>query len=302
MSHFGSNGGGRTRMSTKVFLNIYDLSPINQYLYPIGFGGLYHTGVEIMGTEYTFASGSGIFNATPKYAPGAIFREQIELGIYDGSSLELNKVLDELRNGKFGPNDYNIVERNCNHFANTLCYKLLNKQIPGYINRLADIGMCCSCLLPKSMLKNAPVGDTSSTSGSTTSSSFLVKAPPGRMIMNDRSSTSTSSTPKVSNGIGARLGGTTSSTSASSSNGSTNSSSNDNNEEKKSLISSIFNMTTSINKSNNDNSSNNSNSNSQQRHDAADTLLTDRREKARKAALARLDQQQQQQQKSDKSL
>ena len=269
---------------------------MNQYLYPIGFG-LYHTGVEIMGTEYTFASGAGIFNATPKYAPGAIFREQIELGIYDGTTIELNKVLDELRNGKFGPNDYNIVERNCNHFANTLCYKLLNKQIPGYINRLADIGMCCSCLLPKSMLKNAPVGDTSTTSGSssTTSSSFLVKAPPGRMIMNDRSSTS--STAKVFNGTGARLGGTSSTNG--SSNGSTNSSSNDNNnEEKKSLISSIFNMTTSINQS-----SNNSNISHPQRHDA--DLLTDRREKARKAALARLDQQQQQQQqqqKSDKSL
>ena len=59
----------------KVYLNVYDLSPANDFLYPIGFG-LHHSGVEILGKEYTFASGAGIFDHNPREAPGAKFRER----------------------------------------------------------------------------------------------------------------------------------------------------------------------------------------------------------------------------------
>jgi hypothetical protein len=51
-----------------------------------------------------------------------------------------------------------LVRKNCNHFANALCWALMRKQIPAYVNRLADLGVCCSCLLPKQMLQDAPVG------------------------------------------------------------------------------------------------------------------------------------------------
>jgi len=57
--------------SVVVVLNIYDLSPANDYLYPIGFG-LHHSGVEILGVEYSFASGGGIFESRPKVAPGML--------------------------------------------------------------------------------------------------------------------------------------------------------------------------------------------------------------------------------------
>ncbi len=33
--------------------------------------GLHHSGVEVLGREYSFASGGGIFDSTPKDAPGA---------------------------------------------------------------------------------------------------------------------------------------------------------------------------------------------------------------------------------------
>jgi hypothetical protein len=77
MSAFGS----RTGMGTKVILNVYDLGPTNEYLYPWGLG-TYHSGksfmlsflsspsfhtkntlqgVHVFGQEYTFASGSGVF-------------------------------------------------------------------------------------------------------------------------------------------------------------------------------------------------------------------------------------------------
>lgn len=48
--------GGRTRVGTKVFLNVYDLAPANEFLYPVGFG-FHHSGIEVLGSEYSFASG-----------------------------------------------------------------------------------------------------------------------------------------------------------------------------------------------------------------------------------------------------
>lgn len=144
-------------MGTRVHLNVYDLSDVNDCLYPIGFG-LHHSGVEILGSEYSFASGAGIFTTAPKVVPNAKFREQIHLGDFDGGSVELRKVLDDLEED-FGPTDYNLVRKNCNHFANALCWKLLRRQIPGHVNRLADVAMCCSCFLPRSLLEHAPVGD-----------------------------------------------------------------------------------------------------------------------------------------------
>ena len=55
--------------------------------------GLHHSGVEILGKEYSFASGGGIFDSSPKEAPGAQFREAIELGAFDGGSSELQSAI-----------------------------------------------------------------------------------------------------------------------------------------------------------------------------------------------------------------
>jgi hypothetical protein len=144
---------------TKVFLNVYDLSPANDCLVPIGMG-VHHSGVEILGTEYSFGSGGGVFEGSPKEAQGAKFRFQVEMGAFDGGIQELRRALDTLKGhgGGFGPDDYNLVRKNCNHFANSLCWALMRKAIPAYVNRLADLGVFCSCLLPKQMLQDAPVG------------------------------------------------------------------------------------------------------------------------------------------------
>jgi len=206
MSFGGGYNGGHTRFTTKVFLNIYDLSPANEYLYAAGLG-LHHSGVEILGTEYSFASGAGIFENSPGEARGAKFRERIEVGFYNGGSKELKQALDELRDD-FGPGEYNLVLRNCNHFANGLCWKLLGIRIPGYVNRLAAIGKCCSCLLPKDLLENAPVGDPN---GKSFETSFLVRRG------NGASASSSSSVPAFS-GAGSRLGSSSGSSARSSSN------------------------------------------------------------------------------------
>lgn len=180
MSLFGGGGGGRTRVGTKVFLNVYDLNtgPAQGVLYQLGCG-LHHSGVEILGSEYSFASNVGIFSSTPKEVPNAVFREQVDMGTFEGGTAELRMALSELESdGGFGPSKYHLLRRNCNHFANALCWKLLKCAIPPHVNRLSDIGNCCTCLVPKALLEHAPVGDDSGPlpSGSKTAVNSKIQA------------------------------------------------------------------------------------------------------------------------------
>jgi deubiquitinase DESI2 len=170
MSSFGAR-----RSTTKVYVNVYDLAPVNDCLHPIGLG-MYHTGVEVLGSEYTFASQAGVFHHNPKEVPQATFREQIFMGEFDGGHTELKAIVDAIGGDQFGPNDYNILSRNCNHFASALCVKLVRKPTPAYINRLADIGNCLSCLIPKHFLQQAPVDKQSENQ----SMPFLLKTPMNR--------------------------------------------------------------------------------------------------------------------------
>mmetsp|Transcript_5011 Transcript_5011/g.5805 ORF Transcript_5011/g.5805 Transcript_5011/m.5805 type:complete len:130 (+) Transcript_5011:128-517(+) len=119
--------GSRTSHGVEIVLNVYDLSPANEYAYPIGLG-VYHSGVEINGREYTFAGGGGIFYHSPKNPPGAgaagdiavKFREGVVVGVFQGGQGEIESVISNLKDG-FRGDDYNIVRKNCNHFAESFC-------------------------------------------------------------------------------------------------------------------------------------------------------------------------------------
>jgi deubiquitinase DESI2 len=267
--HYGSI---HALQSTKVFLNVYDLSPANEYLVPFLGLGLHHSGVEISGREYSYGSGGGIFEGPPRTAPGARFRCQVELGTIDAGigSKELNRALDELRHHRgFGPNGYNLVRRNCNHFCNALSWQLLRRPIPAYVNRLANLGECCSCLLPKQLLDDSPVGGSGDGSGNSNRPSPSV---PTNTSMNRGGN----SNANVFAGKGHSLGGTSSTRSVGTSPSS----------ESAGLLSRW--------------SSSTSKGSSGGSGIAVDDL-TDRREKARIAALARLERSQQQQQQQQAS-
>ena len=76
--------GGRQPAGVTVKLNVYDLdSPGNEFLSALGLG-LYHTGVEVDGREYSYGAGYGIGDARPRSAaqnPGvAQFRGSYVMG------------------------------------------------------------------------------------------------------------------------------------------------------------------------------------------------------------------------------
>ncbi len=94
------------------------------------------------------------------------------MGVYHGKSSELSAVINDLR-AKYGGNDYNLLTRNCNTFADEFLQRLLGKESPPYVNRMASIGSFFSCLLPDSVTGKAPV-----TNGEVSSSGTVVKANP----------------------------------------------------------------------------------------------------------------------------
>ncbi|KAG2254887.1 hypothetical protein Bca52824_085023 [Brassica carinata] len=119
------------RGNVPVYLNVYDLTPINGYAYWFGLG-VYHSGVEVHGIEYAFGAheypSTGIFEGNRSNAKGLPTMEELA-EIYKGSS-------------------YNLITKNCNHFCDEICVKLTGNPIPSWVNRLARIGFMCNCVLP----------------------------------------------------------------------------------------------------------------------------------------------------------
>ncbi|KAL9270122.1 DeSI-like protein [Drosera capensis] len=127
--------------SAPVYLNVYDLTPVNGYVFWAGLG-IFHTGIEVYGVEYAFGAHdyptSGIFEVEPRQCPGFKFRKSILMGRTLLDPLEVRQLMEQ-------------------QSANYRGYKLTGKRIPRWVNRLARIGSVCNCILPGT-LKATRVG------------------------------------------------------------------------------------------------------------------------------------------------
>ncbi|KAF5743350.1 deSI-like protein [Tripterygium wilfordii] len=136
--------------SVPVYLNVYDLTPMNGYAYWLGLG-IYHSGVQVHGVEYGFGahdhSTTGIFEVEPKQCPGFTFRKSILIGRTDLGPKEVRAFMEKLAEDYCG-NTYHLITKNCNHFCNDVCIRLTGKPIPRWVNRLARLGLFCNCVLP----------------------------------------------------------------------------------------------------------------------------------------------------------
>ncbi|RWR80623.1 deSI-like protein [Cinnamomum micranthum f. kanehirae] len=134
----GSNGSRRTHL----YLNVYDLTPINNYLYWFGLG-IFHSGIEAHGMEYAFGAHeyptSGVFEVEPKSCPGFIYRRSVWLGSTNLSPSEFRLFMEHL-SGTYHGDTYHLISKNCNHFTDDVCTRLTGKRIPGWVNRLARLG------------------------------------------------------------------------------------------------------------------------------------------------------------------
>ncbi|CAE8583963.1 unnamed protein product, partial [Polarella glacialis] len=84
-------------------------------------------------------SGSGVVNVEPKQDPGHCFRQTVKLPNTKLSKAEVAELIEDLRLA-FPGSGYDLLRRNCCHFADVFCQRLGVGRIPGWIYRLARIG------------------------------------------------------------------------------------------------------------------------------------------------------------------
>ncbi|KAG2390106.1 DeSI-like protein [Vigna angularis] len=146
--------------SNPVYLNVYDLTPINGYAYWLGLG-VYHSGVQVHGVEYGFGAHerdtTGIFEVEPRRCPGFTFRKSIFIGSTDMGARDVRELMERMAEDYSG-NTYHLIQKNCNHFCDDVCVKLTGKSTPRWVNRLARLGFSseyegflCNCVLPPSL-------------------------------------------------------------------------------------------------------------------------------------------------------
>ncbi|KAE8735126.1 DeSI-like protein [Hibiscus syriacus] len=145
-----------------VYLNVYDLAPINGYFYWAGLG-IFHSGVEVHGVEYAFGAHeyptSGVFEVEPRQCPGFKFRKSIVIGMTSLDPIKVREFM-ERNSARYHGDTYHLIVKNCNHFCKDICYKLTGKHIPKWVNRLAGIGSMCSCILPQTLKTSVVRHDT----------------------------------------------------------------------------------------------------------------------------------------------
>ncbi|XP_020277162.1 deSI-like protein At4g17486 [Asparagus officinalis] len=143
----------KTAGDAPVYLNVYDLTPMNGYVYWAGLG-IFHSGIEVHGVEYAFGAHdyptSGVFEVEPRQCPGFRFRKSIYMGTTCLDPMQVREFM-ELNSVNYNGDTYHLIGKNCNHFCKDICYKLTGNLIPKWVNRLARIGSLCNCLLPEAL-------------------------------------------------------------------------------------------------------------------------------------------------------
>eukprot|EP00929_Paragymnodinium_shiwhaense_P043537 TRINITY_DN22387_c0_g1_i1.p1 TRINITY_DN22387_c0_g1~~TRINITY_DN22387_c0_g1_i1.p1 ORF type:complete len:432 (+),score=77.67 TRINITY_DN22387_c0_g1_i1:134-1297(+) len=138
----------------EVRLHIYDVSQeeaiqkINRVFAheysPLKFGGVFHAGVEVMGLEWAYGCSEwetlpGVSCNEPRQHPMHNYRETIILRPSHLSEEDVSRTVSQLME-EYPGNDYDLLRRNCCHFADDFCQRLGVGAIPGWVHRFARIG------------------------------------------------------------------------------------------------------------------------------------------------------------------
>lgn len=115
----------------------------NRYV-PVKFGGLFHVGVEVNGVEWNFGGSitrgvSGVGWHKPKKHPDHQYRESVVLGRAMVAAEKVNEIIDDVFEN-YTCESYDLLRRNCCHFAEDFVGRLGFDNFPQWVHRLANIG------------------------------------------------------------------------------------------------------------------------------------------------------------------
>ncbi|CAE7538859.1 unnamed protein product [Symbiodinium natans] len=133
---------------TPVFLNVYDVAAsvhwinslfANHYS-PLKLGGAFHVAVQIGNEEWSYGyrqRGTGVYRMMPRSLPH--YRESVELIPTKLSEQEIARLYYFLAQQWPGC-EYNLLQRNCCHFASEVSLLLGAGDLPEWTFRFADLG------------------------------------------------------------------------------------------------------------------------------------------------------------------
>jgi len=144
-----------------VCLHIYDVTHeqsvqrLNRILAhessPFKIGGIFHVGVQVAGLEWCYGlrdstTRYGIWCSAPKTHPCHHYRETVECGRTNLSAPAISHVTSQLLEDYPG-HDYDLLRRNCCHFADDFCQRLGVAGVPCWVYRLATVGAQVDAML-----------------------------------------------------------------------------------------------------------------------------------------------------------
>lgn len=129
---------------TTVYLQVYDLlegtlQATNKITSKLLGMGAFHAGVDVHGEEWYFACDAGIVACEPKSNTCHAFRETLELGTTGMSKREVVRLVERWRE-VWTADSYDLLSRNCCHFAHAFSLALGTGPVPAWLNRAAHTG------------------------------------------------------------------------------------------------------------------------------------------------------------------
>lgn len=119
------------KSSSEVRVSVYKLPLLTS----LCVHGAYHTGLVVYGAEYAFSARGILKWPHPEFgSPQGQFSERIAIGDTLLSEEEVQTLLIAM-NSKWMGEDYHLINRNCNHFTDTICHALTGHCIPTWLNR-----------------------------------------------------------------------------------------------------------------------------------------------------------------------
>jgi hypothetical protein len=134
--------------------------------------GVYHSGLQVFDTEYTFAGHDTNYTGQTQHRPRVSpdpqhwqFRETVVLGVTASDRAAVTAAVRALAAEWTGAS-YDLTSRNCNHYAGALAQRLGVRAPPAWINRVARVGQSVRNVVGDGMFQQkAGGGDAGATVG-----------------------------------------------------------------------------------------------------------------------------------------
>ena len=130
----------------RVTINVYTIEDSGFFgAAELAFGGkVYHSGIEIDGSEYAFGGGTtarratGVWSQPPRKPPFPNSRFVTSLDMGESAPVSLSELIPTLAHDPaWRRGQYNIVDKNCHHFTTEMCARLGVSAPPAWLNALA---------------------------------------------------------------------------------------------------------------------------------------------------------------------